>query len=139
MPTTQRLKRGNEFNRLHRDHYPYQEVRLEYTDRLGRHRQVRVDSYDPFHGEIVERKFTQLSEIKEQTAKRYIDQLANKYQPGTKILDVPSNHAGLRGRLLEGTQILEVPVQKKSIPKSILDYANEKGIIIRDTAGQVYN
>lgn len=139
MTTQQRLERGNEFNRRHRDHYPYQEVRLEYTDRSGSKRQVRVDSYDPFHGEIVERKFTQLGEIKEQTAKKYIDQLANKYPPGAKILAVPSNHPELRGRLLEGTQILEVPVQKKSIPKSILDYATEKGIIIRDTAGQVYN
>lgn len=34
---------------------------------------------------------------------------------------------------------LEVPVQQKPIPKSVLDYASVKEIKIRDTNNKIYN
>ena len=35
--------------------------------------------------------------------------------------------------------ILEIPEQKGAIPQSVIDYANSKGIIIRDVNGKEYN
>ena len=35
--------------------------------------------------------------------------------------------------------ILEVPVQHKAIPKGVINYANLKGIKIRDTNNHIYN
>ncbi len=139
MPTyRKRIEAGSNFNKGQRSQYPYNEVQVNYTKRTGETVRVKVDSYNPYKGEIVERKFTQLGEVKEQTAKKYINQLANKYPLGAEIADVPSNRQ-LRGRVLEGQQILEVPPQKSDVPQSIKDYASDKGILIRDSHGRVYN
>ena len=35
--------------------------------------------------------------------------------------------------------ILEVPVQHEAVPKNVIDYANLKGIKIRDTNNHIYN
>ena len=43
-----------------------------------------------------------------------------------------------QGRDLKGQMILEVPVQKESVRESILKYAREKKIQIRDINGNVY-
>ena len=43
-----------------------------------------------------------------------------------------------QGRDLKGEIILEVPVQKKSVRESILKYAKDKNIQIRDINGNVY-
>ena len=43
-----------------------------------------------------------------------------------------------QGRDLKGEIILEVPMQKKLVPESILKYAREKKIQIRDINGNVY-
>ena len=43
-----------------------------------------------------------------------------------------------QGRDLKGKMILEVPVQKKSVRESILKYAQDKNIQIRDINGNVY-
>lgn len=43
-----------------------------------------------------------------------------------------------QGRDLKGEIILEVPMQKKSVPKSILEYARDNKIQIRDINGNVY-
>ena len=43
-----------------------------------------------------------------------------------------------QGRDSKGKMILEVPVQKKSVPKSILEYARDNKIQIRDINGNVY-
>ena len=43
-----------------------------------------------------------------------------------------------QGRDLKGKMILEVPVPKKSVRESILKYAQEKKIQIRDINGNVY-
>lgn len=87
-----------------------------------------------------------MSDIQEATAKRYIDEFVKKYDVGTEIAPVPTQvpgsghaNAGLGGNFLRGRKILEVPVQKKSIPQAILDYAGSKGIDIVDVTGIKYN
>ena len=43
-----------------------------------------------------------------------------------------------QGRDLKGKMILEVPVQKKSVRESILKYARDNNIQIRDINGKIY-
>ena len=141
------------FNKARAKFYPYNEVYLEAPKKAvnlpegspTKHQYVRLDSYVP-NKEIVSRKYTQLSEVSEETAIRYLKELSDKYAPGSVIADVPSNRTGLnkgifevnQGRDLKGQMILEVPVQKKSVRESILKYAREKKIQIRDINGNVY-
>ena len=62
-------------------------------------------------------------------------------------MSVPANrsdaNAGifkeLKGSILRGRMILEVPVQKAVILPKVLDYAKKKAIIIRDVNGKIYN
>ena len=142
------------FNKARAKFYPYNEVYLEAPKKAinlpegapTKHQYVRLDSYNPHTGEIVSRKYTQLSEVSEETAIRYLKELLDKYAPGSIIADVPSNRTGVnkgifevnQGNDLKGEMILEVPVQKKSVPKSILKYARVKKIQIRDINGNVY-
>ena len=141
------------FNKARAKFYPYNEVYLEAPKKAinlpegtpTKHQYVRLDSYVP-NKEIVSRKYTQLSEVSEETAIRYLKELSDKYAPGSVIADVPSNRTGLnkgifevnQGRDLKGKMILEVPVQKKSVRESILKYARDKKIQIRDINGNVY-
>ena len=141
------------FNKARAKFYPYNEVYLEAPKKAinlpegspTKHQYVRLDSYVP-NKEIVSRKYTQLSEVSEETAIRYLKELSDKYAPGSVIADVPSNRTGLnkgifevnQGRDLKGQMILEVPVQKKSVRESILKYARDKKIQIRDINGNVY-
>ena len=60
-----------------------------------------MDSYDPQIGEIVSRKKTQLYEVSEETAIRYLKELEDKYSPGSIIADVPSNKTGLNKDIFE--------------------------------------
>lgn len=142
------------FNKARAKFYPYNEVYLEAPKKAinlpegspTKHQYVRLDSYNPHTGEIVSRKYTQLSEVSEETAIRYLKELSDKYAPGSIIADVPSNRTGLnkgifevnQGRDLKGQMILEVPVQKKLVPESILKYARDNNIQIRDINGNVY-
>ena len=115
-------------------------------DSSAKHKYVRLDSYDPQKGEIVSRKKTQLGEVSEETAIRYLKELEDKYPPGSIIADVPSNTTGAnrelfqenKGNVLKGQMILEVPEQKAEIPPNVLDYAKKKAIIIRDVNGKIY-
>ena len=92
-------------------------------------------------------EYTQLREVTEETAIRYLKELEAKYSPGAVIADVSSNRVGANARIfeenggdiLQGQMILEVPVQKKPVPKRVLDYANEHRIKIRDTNNKIYN
>ena len=98
-------------------------------------------------GEIVSRKYTQLSEILEKTAIGYLKELSEKYSPGSVIADVPSNRVGANagifkeneGNILKGQMILEVPVQKEPVPENVLLKAQEEGITIRDIKGHIYS
>ena len=142
------------FNKARTKFYPYNEVYLEAPNKAinlpegspTKHQYVRLDSYVP-NKEIVSRKYTQLSEVSEETAIRYLKELSDKYAPGTKIADVPSNISGANagifkannGKVLDGQMILEVPVQGKAVPKRVIDYASLKGIKIRDINNHIYN
>ena len=143
------------FNKARAKFYPYNEVYLEAPKKAinlpegspTKHQYVRLDSYNPHTGEIVSRKYTQLSEVSEETAIRYLKELSDKYAPGSVIADVPSNRTGLnkgifevnQGRDLKGKMILEVPVQDKVVPRRVIDYANKHYIKIRDINGKIYN
>ena len=113
----------------------------------AKHKYVRLDSYDPQKGEIVSRKKTQLGEVSEETAIRYLKELKDKYPPGSIIADVPSNKTGAngeifksnKGNILDGQMIFEVPEQKKAdIPPNVLEYANSHRIKIRDIKDKYY-
>ena len=142
------------FNKARAKFYPYNEVYLEAPKKAinlpegspTKHQYVRLDSYNPHTGEIVSRKYTQLSEVSEETAIRYLKELSDKYAPGSVIADVPSNRTGVNkgifdvngDNVLRGKMILEVPVQKKSVRESILKYARDNNIQIRDINGKIY-
>ena len=143
------------FNKARAKFYPYNEVYLEAPKKAinlpegspTKHQYVRLDSYNPHTGEIVSRKYTQLSEVSEETAIRYLKKLSDKYAPGSVIADVPSNRTGLnkgifevnQGDKLKGQMILEVPMQKKPIPQNVINYADKLRIKIRNTNNKLYN
>ena len=146
---------GIRFNKERAPFYPFNEVYLE-SPKAGtrgagksssKYKYVRLDSYNPRMGEIVSRKYTQLSEILEKTAIGYLKELSEKYSPGSVIADVPSNRVGANagifeengGKTLRGQMILEVPVQEEPVPESVLRYAIENKIQIRDVKGKIYN
>src|SRR5699024_9216402 len=89
---TRNIKKGNAFNKKMAVKYPHNEIYIEKPS--AKSGKVRLDSYNPKKGEIVSRKYTQLANIKFQTAKNYINELKNKYPPGAKIADVPSQRKG---------------------------------------------
>ena len=143
------------FNKARAKFYPFNEVYLEAPKKAinlpegapTKHQYVRLDSYNPHTGEIVSRKYTQLSEVSEETAIRYLKELSEKYAPGSVIADVPSNRTGVnkgifelnQGDKLKGQMILEVPVQKKPIPQNVINYADKLRIKIRNTNNKLYN
>ncbi|OFA05368.1 hemagglutinin repeat-containing protein [Duganella phyllosphaerae] len=129
-----RLDAGNDFNAARSSAYPYNEVYIDSPKGSG---YTRLDSYDPVAGEIVSRKFTQLSSVQEQTAFNYINELPAKYPVNGKIANVPTS-GSLAGQPLLGQHILEVPVQTNPIPQSVLDAANRAGVLIRDFNGHVH-
>ncbi|MBJ8072243.1 T7SS effector LXG polymorphic toxin [Bacillus cereus] len=127
---------GNRFNKENRPRYTYNEIELEAKENNGK--KYVVDSYIPGE-EIVSRKFTQLAEVKEKTALSYLSEFTKKYSSGSEISSGKFNPNALKGGRLDGELILEVPVQTKPVPQKIIEEANEKGIIIRDINGKVYN
>ena len=129
----QRLDAGNAFNAERATAYPHNEV---YINKPGGG-YTRLDSYNPSAGEIVSRKYTQLSEIQEQTALGYINEIPAKYAVGATIASVPSS-GQLAGQLLRGQYVLEVPVQVLPVPPPVLTGANNAGVLIRDSYGRVY-
>jgi hypothetical protein len=130
-----RLERGRQFNVERSVGYPHNEL---YINKPGSESgYYRLDSYNPATGEIVSRKFTQLSTVSEQTAIRYVNELSSKYPAGAIIADVPSS-AYLAGQPLWGQKILEVPVQTVPVPRAVLDAADKAGVVIRDVAGKLY-
>jgi hypothetical protein len=122
LPWERQRWNGVAFDYEQRPRYPENEVLTADGKRL--------DSYVSGR-EIVSRKYTQLSEISEETAKRYIAEIERKYSPGTVLAD---------GRQLRGRPYLEVPVQRAPVPRTIIDYANSfiPPIKIRDTTGRIY-
>ena len=68
-----------------------------------------------------------------------MNELQKKYPSGAIITDSPFNPKVLRGKTMTGNLNLEIPEQKGPILQSVIDYANNKGIIIRDVNGKEYN
>ncbi len=130
----ERFEAGEAFNKANRGRYPHNEVEVTVKGE-----KFRVDSLDPTKGEIVSRRLTQLSDVKEQTAISYFNEFTRKYPAGAEITDSPFNPKVLRGKQLTGELIFEVPVQKNSIPQAVLDAATQRNIKIRDINGKVYN
>jgi RHS repeat-associated protein len=128
----QNVNTGSLFNRVRANKYPHNEIYVENA--AGGYN--RLDSYNP-NVDIVSRKFTQLSEVSQATAKSYIREAAKKYAPGSKIANVPSS-GSLAGQELSGTLYLEVPIQINPVPKGILDAAARQGVRIRDVNGRVH-
>lgn len=134
----QRLFQGIAFNQERRSAFPFNEVAIESaTSKNGK---VFLDSYNPAAGEIVSRKWTQLSDVTEETAVRYLNELANKY-PADATIAATKETANLiaeYGDKLKGSMILEVPPQAKDIPAAVLAAADKLKITIRDSSGRVY-
>ena len=69
-----RMMEGIRFNKERAEVYPFNEVYLEAPkkatkqagDSPAKHKYVELDSYNPHVGEIVSRKYTQLSEVSEE-------------------------------------------------------------------------
>jgi hypothetical protein len=132
-----RLQQGNAFNAERSVAYPYNEVYVDKPRGVGGY--FRLDSYNPNLQEIVSRKYTQFADIMDSTGIDYVNEMTSKYAVGVKIANVPTNvQNGLVGRRLEGQHILEVPVQLRPIPQSVIDAANRAGVLIRDVNGRIY-
>ena len=70
-------------------------------DSPAKHKYVRLDSYDPQIGEIVSRKKTQLYEVSEETAIRYLKELKDKYSPGSIIAEMPVKMSGANASIFK--------------------------------------
>jgi len=76
-----RIYKGNYFNFIREGFYKRAGGFNEVVFETGK----RLDSYIPGK-EIVSRKFSQLAKVTEETAKKYIDELVEKYGPETKYI-----------------------------------------------------
>lgn len=131
-----RMQKGNYYNF----------IREQFYKRLGGFNEVvlstgkRLDSYIPGL-EIISRKFTQLGRVTEKTAKKYIDEMVEKYAPGTLIRNTTRNADAIAqgGKELAGEMILEVPKQTYKISNEVLEHATENMVKIRDVTGEILN
>jgi hypothetical protein len=106
--------RGNRFNEIGREKYDINELNLKLADGSN----VRVDSYikasDSPTGEgmIISRKATDLVDIQESTFRKHLQEMKNKYAPGTLIRS--DKYPKLDGGTIQGRQYLEIPESNKS-------------------------
>ena len=148
------MKRGRKFNTDRAISFDANEVYLDVYENgkqvfvNGKPKRYIVDSFNPPNSPkkpkgIFSRKHTQLSEIDEKTAKRYLFEMNKKYKPGSVLspnVKSKTDNSNLNGvTKLTGQMYLEVPVQKNGIPNNILEDANKKNIIIRNINGKEYN
>ncbi|WP_052668423.1 hypothetical protein [Nitriliruptor alkaliphilus] len=142
------VRAGNAFNAKQANAYPYREVTVESVrrgrDGLPRRsadgtiqtRRTRVDSLDQ-NREIVERKYTQLHRVREETAARYIRETATKYPEGAIIRGGNGRNAPLNGQELAGQHVLVVPAQSGPLPQKARKAASDYDVIIRDVDGTI--
>jgi hypothetical protein len=142
-----RMFEGSRFNWENYGKYSAREVavdRLLATDNAPR--RFILDSYSPGEA-VVSRKYTQLADVQESTAKGYIKEMVSHYDPRSSeftIADTPMNQAqlghidGAIGGPVRGPLVLEIPVQTQAIPRAVLEYAAEADVRIQDIAGTVY-
>jgi len=103
------MARGNAFNKkaVKEQWYQYNEVTLKNGKRL--------DAYDPEKGEIISRKATDLDSIDQSTFESYLKEMKKKYSPGEPI-NAPKYGDDLKGQVLKGKHILEVPDSNLASP-----------------------
>jgi hypothetical protein len=119
------MARGNAFNKkaVTERWYDYNEVTLANGK--------RVDSYTPPTGsklgEIVSRKATNLEEIELSTFESYLKEMKAKYSAGEPI-NAPKYGDKLKGKVLEGKQILEIPSSNQGFSQiqEYIDLAKNK-------------
>ena len=101
-----------------------------------------LDSYGPRDAGLgagpVSRKFTQLADIQIESARNMLREAHRKYRPGQSFASVPSRPRALLDTTIQGQLWLEVPVQTKPIPATVLATARQLSIKIRDVTGKVY-
>ena len=116
----QEILKGNRFNQI-------MEKRL--TDGVHelwlKDMKARLDTYIP-NKQIISRKATQLAEISEKTAKKYIDELAKKFKAGKEIQNVER----VGTEKLVGDYVLQVLKQEKAIPEAVKAYAKARQVTI---------
>ena len=82
--------------------------------------------------ELISHKFTQLADIKLETAKSYIDEIGRKYvnqMTNSKKLEDQVSTEKLK-------HVLEIPPQAKGIPEEALKYADRMKVEIREISGE---
>lgn len=81
--------------------------------------------------EIISHKFTQLSDITLDTAKKYIDEIEKKYA------DQMTNSSKLTEQVStqDLAKVLEIPPQAKEIPADVLKHASDNDVVIREISG----
>lgn len=127
-------KEGQRFDEKMSSRYEHNQVPIR--DKRGSLR--RLDSYDPDRNEIVSRKSLsanqgQIAFSDEGWIIDYLQEFSLKYPDGATISSGP-----LKGKILKGKYVLEVPVQKYAIPERILKEAKARGVTIRDRKWKVY-
>ncbi|MEE3625610.1 hypothetical protein UCD39_16720 [Nitrospirillum sp. BR 11752] len=135
----ERIRAGKEFDRQQAARYQFNQI---YIEKMSGKKYWVLDSYGPLDPMLgagpVSRKFTQLADIKEESAFAMLQEAYRKYRPGVRIAEVPSRPEELLESHLMGQLWLEVPVQTKPVPSSIISKASSLSIKIRDIEGRIY-
>ena len=94
--------------------------------------------------EIVSRKYKQYASRSQTDFAGDLDELVTKYPEGNVTItggNVDKNPSldVLIGDQLQGSYILEVPIQHSPIPSNWMSEATSRGVIVRDVAGNILN
>ncbi|MFK8288383.1 hypothetical protein ACI76W_03905 [Capnocytophaga canimorsus] len=117
----QRILRGIKFNKIMSKSLGD----LEYAHEVWlKGMKNRVDTIMKNGKRVISRKATQLSDITEQTAKKYIDEVAS-YR-GQEVQNIKRLDQGIKKISDDAKAILSAPKQNKPIPKNIQDYARRR-------------
>ena len=134
-----RVRAGQAFDKAQAGQYQFNQIYV--VKDTGRGYRI-LDSYGLSKQALevgpVSRKFTQLAEIRIESATSMLEEAYRKYRPGRTFADVPSRPRDLLDTTIQGQLWLEVPVQTKVIPGAVLATARRLSIKIRDVTGKVY-
>ncbi len=135
-----KMHRGNLADDVHGAKYQQSEVSVE-TRIPGK--SVRIDNIDftPSGYEFISRKnpSVPIAKMNHHDAIDHIQEFVTKYPPKIRIRGKKVNGVLVRGPVIQGKRVLEIPPQSEPIPKAYLEYATSHGITVRDYNGKVYN